>query len=217
MHLISKNNINMSKFVYLIYKEIGLSYDNLSITNLPAKIGYGGENRLKSYVTPYTSTVSVYKSPYMTKEIAKKVETCVLSEVETIKHKTDRYSEVCKIGFRCGESIDEVIYRYKSTIYRIMNLIDKYSEMYNPIEKPIEIIPEQKPVSNNIISVLSNVHKDKITRKKQKNNTSGTIGVSYESNKNRWKAYITKDGISQYKCFDNQADAIKWRKKQERI
>lgn len=88
-----------------------------------------------------------------------------------------------------------------------MNLIDKYSEMYNHIE--------EKPISNNIISILSDVHKHKMTRKKQKNNNSGTTGISFDSKRNRWKSYIMRNNISKFKYFDNQAEAIEWRRRQE--
>lgn len=55
----------------------------------------------------------------------------------------------------------------------------------------------------------------KMTRKKQKNNKSGTTGVSYSIDTNRWKACIMKNTIYKYKYFDNQVDAIEWRKRQE--
>lgn len=53
-----------------------------------------------------------------------------------------------------------------------------------------------------------------MTRKKQINNTSGVTGLSYDSLRNRWKAYITKNGISKYKCFLTKGEAIEWRKRQ---
>ena len=96
---------------------------------------------------------------------------------------------------------------------RIKNLIDKYSLLYN-IAKPVvkETLVESK--SNNIVSVINDVNKYS-TRKKQKNNKSGITGVCYESKQNRWKAYITRDGISRLKHFGNEFEAIEWRKKQE--
>ena len=54
-----------------------------------------------------------------------------------------------------------------------------------------------------------------MTRKKQKNNKSGITGVSYDPIGCRWKSYITRNKILRYKYFDNQVDAIEWRKKQE--
>ena len=47
-----------------------------------------------------------------------------------------------------------------------------------------------------------------MTRKKQKNNTSGVIGVSYSIDKDRWKACIAKNGTSKYKYFNTKVEAI---------
>lgn len=55
----------------------------------------------------------------------------------------------------------------------------------------------------------------KMTRKKQKNNTSGVTGVSYESERNRWNAYITRNGFSLSKHFVTKEAAIEWRRMQE--
>lgn len=54
-----------------------------------------------------------------------------------------------------------------------------------------------------------------ITRQLNKNNTSGTKGVCFSPAVNKYVAYITFRGKKITKRFDNEQDAINWRKQQE--
>lgn len=72
---------------------------------------------------------------------------------------------------------------------------------------------DRNPLNNRRNNLrMATIKENSINKKRYKNNTSGIIGISWESDRSKWKAFIKIDGKeSRLGNFLNKEDAIKAR------
>lgn len=116
----------MDKFVYFIYQDIPEDWKSLNLTTICGKIGKGDDKRVKSYVTPYGSSFSVYKSEYTSEEKALAIESDVLTIVQR-----DGRSEIASLEVYPTDTMKDAINRYRSRCKEIIEVIKNVDELHH--------------------------------------------------------------------------------------